>query len=107
MKSLLSVFSILMLPNLAVAKTCHYSVGAEAPKFTWTGYKFTDKVGVNGSFDEISFKQNDKSKNISSLIKSITFDINTASINSNSPLRDKKLALFIFGPITPLSVLLK
>jgi len=90
-------FFLSVLFTQAHAKECHYSIEG-TPKFTWTGYKFTEKVGVNGSFDEIQFKQDKKSKSLASLMKSITFDINTASINSNSPLRDKKLALFIFGP---------
>lgn len=90
---ILSNFSQISLAN----KSCNYQFQAGSEKLIWTGYKFTKKLGVNGSFDHIEFTQNTMSKSIDELISSISFTVDVASLNSGLELRDKKLLLFIFG----------
>lgn len=87
---------IFISPRILAAK-CSYQFDEEKSALTWTGYKFTEKMGVSGSFDLVSFKQNVKSASLSELVKSVKFEVDTASINSGMPVRDKKLALYLFG----------
>lgn len=68
-------------------------------KLEWTGYKFSEKTGVKGSFDIINWQYDKRAATIEDAFKSITFNVDTASISSGDITRDKKLALYIFGPI--------
>ncbi len=54
---------------------------------TWTAFKTPDKVGVPGTFDEITLAGN-------------SFEINTKSVNSNNELRDGKLVQFFFDNLS-------
>ena len=69
-------------------------------KLEWMGYKFSAKTGVKGSFDIINWQYNRASATLAGAINSIKFEIDTASISSGDNQRDKKLALYVFGPIT-------
>jgi hypothetical protein len=78
---------------------CKYKIVTGSEKLSWTGYKFSKKTGVEGSFDQIMFTQNDKATSLDELLKSITFRVDVASLNSGLVYRDKKLVLFTFGNI--------
>ncbi len=56
-------------------------------KLSWTAFKTPEKVGVSGSFDDISLDNNH-------------FTINTKSVNSGNPERDTKLKEFFFGNLS-------
>ena len=82
--------------SVSYAKQC-LSIDDSSPKLTWTGYKFTEKLGVNGTFDNIEFTQTEKSGSLKALLESIAFKIEVASLNTGVEYRDKKLVLFVFG----------
>ncbi|MFT5886478.1 MAG: hypothetical protein ACI9IP_002946 [Arcticibacterium sp.] len=54
---------------------------------TWTAFKTPDKIGVPGTFDEITLTGN-------------SFIINTKSVNSNNEIRDYKLVKFFFDNLS-------
>ena len=84
--------------NNGLAKDgCTYQVKEDSAKLTWTGYKFTEKFGVSGTFEGVGFSQNKAAKSPDELFKSIQFTVETASMDSGMPIRDKKLVLFLFG----------
>ena len=102
MRELTTIFAAIFFSLSAVVAwgaDCRMEIPSGKSKLTWTGYKFTEKLGVNGSFDIIQFEQNKKATSVDELFRSISFTIDTASINSGDPGRDKKLALYIFGPL--------
>ena len=74
------VLSVLGAPTAYGAK-CTYEI--ETPTMQWTGYKFNEKVGVKGGFDNIDYAQK-KANSVAGLFKSIEFTIDTASVNSNN-----------------------
>jgi polyisoprenoid-binding protein YceI len=82
----------------AQAANCKYKVDPSTAKLTWTGYKFTEKTGVSGTFDSIDVQQTEASS-AEAVIESVKFRIDTASVNSQNPERDEKLALYIFGAL--------
>lgn len=96
--TILTACSAAILPASGAAADCSHEVEASTAKLTWTGYKFTEKTPVSGSFDNVTFEQK-KGASIAENLSSITFRVDTASINSDNLVRDKKLALFIFGRI--------
>ena len=64
---------------------------------TWTAYKTTSKVDVGGTFNEITITGEKSSDDPKKLIKSLSFSINTASVETNDEGRNKKIASFFFG----------
>lgn len=73
------------------------SITKEKIKVNWTAYKFTERAGVSGVFDEIIIKDKMYGASIKEILKSLKFEIPVSSINSNNPERDKKLANSFFG----------
>ncbi len=76
---------------------CSHDIDMGQTSLQWTGYKFNEKKGVQGTFDIVDVTRNEKSPDVTTLMRSIRFVVDTASINSNDPSRDKKLALYVFG----------
>ncbi|UBM60943.1 YceI family protein [Marinilongibacter aquaticus] len=64
-----------------------YSFDLSNTKLKWTAFKTPDKVGVPGTFDDISMEGN-------------SFTINTNSVNTGNPDRDAKLKKFFFGNLS-------
>ena len=83
----------------AQAANCTYKIDPATAKLTWTGYKFTEKTGVSGTFDNIDLQQSE-AKTPQAAFEAVKFRVDTASINSQNPERDKKLALYLFGALT-------
>lgn len=54
---------------------------------TWTAFKTPEKIGVSGTFDDITLTDN-------------SFVINAKSVNSNNPDRDPKLRDIFFGSMS-------
>jgi hypothetical protein len=75
-----------------------YSVDTTGISVLWTAYKFTDKVGVPGTFDRISFNNTEASGSIENLLNKAQLSIQTASVNSNNAIRDPKINTFFFKP---------
>ncbi|MCH2235291.1 MAG: YceI family protein [Crocinitomicaceae bacterium] len=83
-----------------VVETCTYTYDPEATILTWTGFKLTEKVGVNGTFDEINVVSNDGSENMYDVLAGATFTIPVESVNSQEPTRDPKLRKNFFGTMS-------
>lgn len=73
------------------------SITKEKIKANWTAYKFTERAGVSGVFDEIIIKDKMYGATIKDVLNGVKFEIPVASINSNNPERDKKIANSFFG----------
>lgn len=64
-----------------------YNFNLEKSKLTWTAFKTPEKVGVPGTFDDIT-------------LDGSSFVINTKSVNSGNPERDAKLRTFFFDNLS-------
>jgi len=95
---LISIFIITVFVSSAFAETCIHSIKPGSQKLTWTGYKYTEKAAVSGTFDKIIFTQkNEGAESMADLIDSIEFVIDTNSTNSGNAARDSTLKKTIFG----------
>lgn len=74
-----------------------FSINKEKIKANWTAYKFTERAGVSGVFDKIIINNNMNGTTIQDVLNNVKFEIPVASINSNNPERDKKIANSFFG----------
>lgn len=92
----LVALTVLLMSPLAQANKCLYSIKKDSEKITWTGFKFTSKTAVSGTFDKVTFSQK-KSSSLEELLQSISFKIDSSSINSGNPARDATLTQSILG----------
>ena len=76
---------------------CTYSYDEGSTVLTWTAFKLTEKVGVNGTFDQIDVTANDGAENMYDVLSGATFEIPVATVNSQDPVRDPKIRDFFFG----------
>ena len=68
-----------------------YSIDTSGSTINWTAYKFTDKVGVKGGFDNIILSPKSKSGSVEAILLASKITINTMSVNSGNDIRDPKL----------------
>lgn len=83
--------------NAAVSDACMYSYIADSTDLRWTAYKFTEKTGVSGTFDNIAITGTQSADNIREVFKYAVFSIPIKSINSADPERDPKVIKHFFG----------
>lgn len=76
---------------------CTYSYDEGSTVLTWTAFKLTEKVGVNGTFDQMNVRANDGADNMYDVLSGATFEIPVATVNSQDPVRDPKIRQFFFG----------
>lgn len=64
---------------------------------TWTAFKTPAKAGVNGTFKKIKINQPSSAKSIGELMSQTSFEIDTSSVSTKDPSRDKKIAKNFFN----------
>lgn len=79
-----------------VKKEYNYSIDTSGTTVSWTAYKFTNKIGVSGTFEAFEFETENKSGSIEALLEKSKIAINVSSINSKSEIRDAKLRDIFF-----------
>lgn len=77
-------------------KAQSYTIDTSGLSLIWTAYKFTDKLGVSGTFDSIVFDTKNNSGPIEKLLKEAEMTIPTAFVNSANEIRDPKLRIAFF-----------
>jgi hypothetical protein len=82
--------------------SCTYALGpGGSASVNWTAFKFTEKVGVGGTFDQCRVGGNKNiTEDLPGLINGTQFIILTGSINSKNPERDTKIVKSFFGAMT-------
>jgi len=77
---------------------CFYSLNTDTYELGWQAYKTTERVGVPGTFNDITMTAGE-SDNIESALTSIEFEINTESVETQNEERNGKIAEHFFGTI--------
>lgn len=80
-----------------VVKEGVYMAYPERGELHWTAFKFTERVGVSGTFDEIQARGASEASSPMASLVGTEFRIHTKSVNSKSEDRDTKLKSFFFG----------
>lgn len=76
---------------------CTYAYDSSSTELTWTAFKLTEKVAVNGTFNEINVVAKDSATDLFGVLNGATFDIPVSSLNSQDPVRDGKVKNSFFG----------
>ena len=77
---------------------CTYSYAEESTEFEWTAYKTSEKKGVPGTFNDIDVTSIG-STDPKEVLESITFVMQTASVETNVEDRNLKIAEHFFKTI--------
>lgn len=84
----------------ANAQSCTYSYDHESTEFAWTAFKFTERVGVSGTFNTVLVKGTQSgAQSPQDVIRSLEFEIPISSVNTQNPDRDMKIQRFFFGTL--------
>lgn len=76
-----------------------YSYNSESSVLEWTAFKFTERAGVKGTFNEIDISGIDSSTDPKKLIESLGFTIPTTTVETNDPERNVNIATYFFNRI--------
>lgn len=74
---------------------CNFIVPTENVKVIWTAFKTPKKVGVQGEFKKFSFNA-PTAADVASVIKATTFTIDSSSVSTGNPARDKTIVTNFF-----------
>lgn len=102
MKILVLVILISTHPLAALANepNCVFSLKKKSAQVQWTAFKTSEKVAVQGKLPKIKIKGNPKGKSLSEMLKGLEFQIDTRSVATGNPARDRTLAEHFFGVFT-------
>ncbi|MEM7182630.1 MAG: YceI family protein [Spirochaetota bacterium] len=78
-------------------KSCQFTYNATNSKLGWVAYKYVEKLGVKGTFKEITVNGAKEANSIEEAIDGISFSIATSSVDSGVSERDKKIVEHFFG----------
>lgn len=76
-----------------------YSYNNETSILEWTAFKFTERKGVKGTFNDFTIKGIKESTDPKELLQSLTFSIPVASTETNDPGRNEKIIKYFFKTI--------
>lgn len=92
---LLSVF--LATSPLLAEKNCVYSYDPKNVQLEWTAFKFTEKLGVKGTFASIKVTGTKPSSTPWDVVSKLQFSIDPNSVDSGVPDRDSKIKTYFFA----------
>ncbi|MCX7634012.1 MAG: YceI family protein [Turneriella sp.] len=75
---------------------CRFDFDPGAAKLEWKAYKFTERLGVSGTFNTIRTGGTAVAETPELVFRNATFEIDSLSVNTNNPDRDKKIAEAFF-----------
>ena len=77
-------------------EVCFYTYNHSSSVLEWTAFKFTEKTGVKGSFNEIIVEDPQGSDDPLKVLTGITFKIPTTSVETQNEERNGKIAGIFF-----------
>lgn len=82
------------------AKTCTYSYDKSKSVLEWTAFKFTERKGVTGTFNEFEIRGIESSDDPKKMIESLEFSINTSTAETQNEERNGKIVKLFFGSMS-------
>lgn len=79
-----------------VAENCTYTYDPSSTVLTWTAFKTSEKLAVDGSFDQMTVTTKE-SNDMFAVFAGAAFEIPVNSLNTQDPVRDGKLKSSFFG----------
>lgn len=86
-------------------EVCTYAYDASSTTVGWTAFKFTEKKGVSGVFDQVDVLIAQNSEDMLQTLSGASFTIPIESVNSENSDRDVKLQNSFFGTMEATEVI--
>ncbi|MDR3605822.1 MAG: YceI family protein [Oligoflexia bacterium] len=101
MRSVFFVSGLMMVASVAYAQeqSCTYALDKNTVTVGWTGFKTTQKTGVNGTFKKVEVKGKLEAKTFADLMKGLKVSVDKMAIDSGNPVRDTSLTEAFFGKL--------
>lgn len=102
MKTLISFVALFLFAfwhNILFASDCTYTVDSKDVKVNWTAFKTPAKAGVSGVFKNLGINNRSPDKSLKGILTGATYKIDTESVFTKNPARDKKIAKFFFSTL--------
>ena len=90
-------------PTTQTGKVCDYEVKDAKP--FWTAYKYTEKAAVGGTFNTFTVSKSKQAPNVMESMNNLSIEIDTSSVESNNPARNKTIADIYFAKFAPANVI--
>ncbi len=84
----------------STSAVCSYSYENANSTIAWTAFKFTEKVGVGGTFNTLTVSGTNSAENMFQVFEGLRFNIPVSSVNSNNPDRDMKIQKYFFANLS-------
>lgn len=78
---------------------CIFAYDPANAKVKWTAYKFTERLGVHGTFDKVNLSGSRQGGTVAAVFTRATFNADTITVNSGNPERDAKIRTAFFGTL--------
>lgn len=75
---------------------CTFAYDPANAKVKWTAYKFTERLGVHGTFDKVNLSGSREGMTVAAVFSGATFYAETISVNSGNAERDAKIRSAFF-----------
>lgn len=86
-------------PEVKPEQACTYVMAPDGFELLWVAYKYTEKTGVNGSFDNVNLDGIVAADHPEGTVSGASITIETSSVNSGDPTRDPKIVESFFGTL--------
>jgi len=83
--------------SAAGTENCTYSVQPAFTTVKWTAYKTTARVGVGGSFTDLSITPGKDDGTLNEIMTGLSFALDIASTSTKDTSRDRKIRQYFFG----------
>jgi hypothetical protein len=84
---------------------CTYKLHKDSVKVGWTAYKFTNKVGVKGTFEQFTYLSESEAKSLADIVETASISIPVESLETLDEGRNLKIRNFFFGTLENTEVL--
>ncbi len=84
----------------AKAQVCTYSYDNSKSVLEWTAFKFTERKGVTGTFNEIEVTGIASADDPKKMVESLEFSINTSTAETQNEERNGKIVKLFFGSMS-------
>jgi len=95
--SKISFFIMICLMTIGHYVQAKCTVNPLKSKLEYTGFKTAAKVGVKGSFSQVKYNFNNKAKSFANFLSGSTASIDTSSMKTGNPVRDKRIIDTLFA----------
>lgn len=89
----------LVQEEIQTEESCLYSYNSEESKIGFTAYKFLNRTGVGGGFNDFVITGGEESDNALDVIRSLSFEIPISGLDTKDKSRDGKITTFFFDEI--------